>query len=128
MSDAEKKTDYIYLDYSEHYRSIPLYLILTVFTCGLFNLYWNYRQMVACNDMLGEDEFSFWMWFLLSLVTCGFYHIYYQYRMGSVIVEIQREQGERENKDLPVISLIFSFIFPIIVDCIHQNEINKLAS
>ncbi len=128
MNSVEKKAGDVYLDHSEHYHSIPLYLILTIITCGLFNIYWNYRQMEACNDMLGEDEFNFWIWFLLVLVTCGIYHIYYQYRMGSVIVEIQRAQGEREYKDLPIISLIFSFFFlSIIVDCIHQNEINKLA-
>ena len=49
--------------------SIPLYLVLTLVTCGLFNLYWNYRQMVACNAMLGRREFSWLVWFLLTLVT-----------------------------------------------------------
>ena len=32
-----------YGDEGRHYASIPLYLILTLLTAFLFNLYWNYR-------------------------------------------------------------------------------------
>ena len=114
--------------YSEHRAGIPLYLILTILTCGLFNLYWNYRQITACNDLLGRREFSFWVWVLLSLVTCGIYHIFYQYKMGAAIVEIQANFGRVLFDKLPVISVIVTILgFSIVVDCIHQHEINKLV-
>ena len=58
-----------YGDERRHYASIPLYLILTILTAFIFNLYWNYRQMVACNELLGRKEFSFLVWLLLSLVA-----------------------------------------------------------
>jgi hypothetical protein len=38
--------------------NIPLYLVLTILTCGIYNLYWNYRQMEACNVLLKRREFS----------------------------------------------------------------------
>ena len=63
----------IYQEYivnSEYLKSIPLYLILTILTCGLFNLYWNYTQMKACNDALRREEFNFILWILLSIITC----------------------------------------------------------
>ena len=114
---------------SSNVLSIPLYLVLTLLTCGLFNIYWNYRQMDACNELLGRREFDFWLWFLLVIITCGIYHIFYQYKMGSAVVEIQRRDDRPVFDNLPVISVIVTIIgFTIVVDCIHQNEINKLVS
>ncbi len=109
------------------YINIPLYLILTILTCGIFNLYWNYRQMEACNALLNRREFSFWIWLLLSILTCGIYHIFYQYKMGAAIVEIQHLM----NRDLfdkhPLISVFVTIIgLSVVVDCIHQHEINKI--
>ena len=115
--------------YDEHYCSIAKYLIVTVLTCGLFNLYWNYRQMQACNDLLEEEHFSFGLWLLLTIVTCGLYHIYYQYKMGRSITEIQEELGLHVFEILPLISLVATlFGLSILVDCIHQYEINKIVS
>ncbi len=114
--------------YYHHFISTPAFLLLTLVTCGLFNIYWNFRQMEACNDLLGRQEFEFFTWVLLSIVTCGIYHIFYQYKMGSAIVEIQRRQGKPVFENLPVISVVVStFALTIIVDCIHQAEINKLV-
>ena len=110
-----------------HTLSIPLYLVGTVLTLGLFNLYWNYRQMASCNELLDRDEFSFGMWILLCLVTCGLYHFYYQYKMGEAINEIQRSYELPVLNDLPVLSLLTTLVgFGIVTDCIHQHEINKI--
>jgi hypothetical protein len=108
--------------------SIPLYLVFAILTCGLFNLYWNYRQMGACNGLLKRRQFSFWVWLLLSLVTCGIYHFFYQYQMGAAIVEIQRNYDAIVFDKLPLVSL-FATIFglSIVVDCIHQDELNKVT-
>lgn len=108
--------------------SIPLFLVLTLITCGLFNLYWNYRQMEGCNEMLGRTEFKFWLWFFLSIITCGIYHIFYQYKMGKAILEIQQNRNSHLFDSLPLISVLVSiFGSTLIVDCIHQYELNKLV-
>lgn len=108
--------------------NIPLYLILTLVTAGIFNLFWNWRQMQACNALLGRREFSWLRWVVLSLLTFLLYHIYYQYKMGAAIVEIQRRQGEPVFEELPLVSLLATiFGFSIAADCIHQYELNKLA-
>ena len=119
-------TDRFY--FRRHILSIPLHLIVTLLTCGLWNLYWNYRQMEACNDMLGRREFNFLAWLLLIFITCGIWHIYYQYKMGAVIVEIQRHMGREIFDNLPLVScLVTVFGLSIVADIIHQAEINKLA-
>jgi len=107
--------------------SIPVYLLLTLVTLGLWNLYWNYRQMRECNHLLGRREFSWPVWFLLSLLTCGLYHLYYQYKMGAAIVEIERARGMIVNEDLALLSLLAAlFGVGVVADCIHQHELNKI--
>jgi len=113
---------------SKYNRSIPLYLILTIITLGIFNLYWNYLQMEACNTLLKRTEFRFGRWILFSILTFGIYHIFYQYKMGSAIVEIQRSNNKQVFESLPIVSLFTTlFGFSIVADCIHQHEINKLV-
>jgi hypothetical protein len=111
-----------------HAVSIPLYLVLTIVTAFLFNIYWNYRQMDACNDLLGRDEFSFLGWVLLCLVTCGLYHFFYQYKMGAAINEIQELRELPVTENLPVLSVVAAILgVGIVADCIHQFEINKIV-
>jgi len=117
------------LENKQYNLSIPLYLILTLITCGLFNLYWNYKQMEACNELLKREDFNFVYWLLFSILTCGIYHIYYQYKMGAAIMEIQKNADKLIFDSLPIISCLATiFGMSIVVDCIHQHEINKIVS
>ncbi len=114
--------------HEEHAISIALYLILSLLTCFLFDIYWNYRQMEACNDLLGRDEFRFWRWLLLVFITFGIYHFFYQYQMGRAIVEIQDHRGGPTTDGLPVLSVVATLLgFGVVADCIHQLEINRLV-
>ncbi len=107
--------------------SVALYLILTIVTLGLFNLYWNYRQMQACNELLERREFSWLLWILLCVVTFGLYYFYYQYKMGAVINEIQDRYDLPFTEGLPILSVVAAIIgFGVIADCIHQHELNKI--
>jgi hypothetical protein len=116
-------------DVSRYYANIPLYLALTLVTAFLFNLYWNYRQMEACNDLLERDEFSFLTWLVLVIITCGLYHFFYQYKMGAAINEIQQDRGLAVSEGLPVLSVVAAVLgVGIVADCIHQHEINRIVS
>lgn len=115
-------------DEGRHYANVPLYLVLTIVTAFVFNLYWNYRQMQACNDLLDRDEFSFLVWLLLCIVTCGIYHFFYQYKMGAAINEIQEIRDLPITENLPVLSVIAAILgVGIVADCIHQFEINRIV-
>jgi hypothetical protein len=115
------------LDERRHSANIALYLVLTILTLGIFNLYWNYRQMRSCNELLARQEFSFLIWILLVIVTCGLYHFYYQYKMGAAINEIQRLEDLPVTDGLPVLSLIAAVLgVGVVADCIHQHELNVI--
>ncbi len=110
-----------------HYANIALYLVVTLVTCGIFNLYWNYRQMESCNALLRRDEFSWILWLLLTIVTCGIYHFYYQYKMGAAINEIQERFGYPVSEGLPILSVVAAiFGVGVVADCIHQYELNRI--
>jgi len=116
------------IDESGYHANIALYLLLTILTLGLFNLYWNWRQMQACNDLLERDEFSFLVWLLLVVVTCGIYHLFYQYKMGAAINEIQERRDLLVTDGLPVLSVVAAILgVGVVADCIHQYEINKIV-
>lgn len=108
---------------SEHIRNIPLDIILTLVTCGIFNFFVQYYQMKAVNEMLKQEKYSFITWFLLVLVTCGLFHIYHEYAKS---VDIARVTGLKEQQVQGILSLVLTFLgLFIITDAIQQSQINE---
>lgn len=106
-------------------RDIVVSIILSLVTCGIYSLYWQYKQMETLNAWLGRDEYNFWMWLLLSIVTCGLYAIYIEYKMAKSITDIQQTEGLTVNTNLPLICLLLAlFGLPIVSLAIQQNEID----
>jgi len=127
MSQGDYRPEAYDPDEGRHTASIALYLVLTILTLGIFNLYWNYCQMRSCNELLGHQEFSFVLWLLLVILTCGLYHFYYQYKMGAAINEIQRLENLPVTDGLPLLSLIAAVLgVGVVADCIHQHELNAI--
>jgi hypothetical protein len=113
----------------EHRVEIAVGIVLSLLTCGLYNVYWNYREMEAVNALLGRREFDFVHWLLLTLVTCGLYHIYYEYRMGSEIQGWLTEHGRPVSPNLALMGLLLSvFGLTVIADAVYQHELNKLIA
>jgi len=106
---------------SEFVRNIPLDIIITLLTCGLFNLYVQYRQCLALNHMLKEEKYSFLMWLIFTVLTCGLYHIYHEYRKSSDLSDTLHLGGSNE----PLVVLILSiFGLVLVADAIQQSHIN----
>lgn len=113
----------------EHEVAIPLGIIFSLVTCGLYNVYWNYKEMGALNELLGRKEYDFTHWLLLSLVTCGLYHVYYEYKMGQDLAERLKAFGHDANPNLAYVGLALSLCgLWVVTDAIYQHEINKLVA
>ena len=113
---------------SEHRIEVFMGIILSLVTCGLYNIYWNYRQMQAMNALLGRSEYDFLKWLILTIVTCGVYHVYYEYRMGTDLQTWLTQNGRVVSPNLALVGLLLSCIgLTIIVDAIYQHEFNKLV-
>lgn len=104
-----------------HVRNIALDIVLTLITCMLYNLYVQYKQMEAVNDMLKQNKYSFVLWLVLTIITCGLYHIYHEYRKSTDIAKsLHKDAGSAG-----VIAVILTFLgLGFINDAIQQSEIN----
>jgi hypothetical protein len=102
-------------------------ILVTLVTCGIYGLYWQYKQMATLNAWLKRDEYSFWLWFLLSIITCGIFGIYYEYKMANGINKVQADNDLVFDSNLPIICVLLA-IFGIGVAslAIQQHQINRL--
>lgn len=107
---------------SEYVTNIAWDIIWTVLTCGLYNIYVQYRQIHAVNAMLKQDKYHFGWWALFTLVTFGLYHIYHEYRISEDIAKLVNEP----QSSLPIISIICTVLGVwIVADAIQQTYINR---
>lgn len=108
-------------------RNIVTGILLAIITCGIYSLYWQYKQMDTLNSWLGRQEYSFGLWLVLSFLTCGIFSLYYEYKMATGINEIQTNKGMYVDANLPILCVLLAlFGVGIASIAIQQSHINKL--
>ncbi len=106
-------------------RNIAIDILLTLVTCGIYNIYIQYKQIQALNILLNQEKYQFVTWALLTLVTCGIYHLYHEYRMSDDLCRLVSPQNP--NGSEPILCLVVSLLgAPIVADAIQQSRINQL--
>lgn len=117
-SEIEKRTAA-----PQYVRSVAADIILTLVTCGLWNIWVQARQMRAVNFMINKEKYRFWIWAGLTLITCGLWHIYHEFRLSQ---DISLAMGKGPSDISPVVHLLLSvFALSIIADALQQSEINS---
>lgn len=103
-------------------RNIPLCVILSIVTCGIYGIYWMIKLNDEINALAGEPyATSGGMVFLLSVVTCNIYNLYWMYKMGERSDRINGIQGNSN-----ILYLVIGiFGFGIVNYCLMQDTINK---
>ncbi len=108
-------------------RSIPLYIVLSIVTCGIFAIYWficltNDTNAVA-ND---ENGTSGGVAFLLSLVTCGIYGLYWAWKQGDKIDYALNARGIPSSNSGVIYLILSIFGLGIIAYALMQDNLNKI--
>ena len=106
----------------EHIRSIAKDIFFTILTLGFWNIYVQYRQILAMNQILGREKYRFWPWLLLSIITLGIYHVYHEYRMSSDLSLKLKETSSAET--ILAVTMAVLGLFPV-TDAIQQSQINR---
>jgi len=109
-------------------RSIPLYIILTLLTCGLFFIYWFIVLAGDIRRLKGGTKPNGVTDYLLGFITCGIYLWYCYYQYPKYIVEIQEKREVRVN-DISLAALLLGiFGLGIVSLALIQNEVNKIVA
>lgn len=108
-------------------RDIAIAIILSIFTCGIYSIYW----FIVLSDDVGKannnPQISGGVAFLLNLVTCGIYGIYWSYKLGKEMFEANQKHGIPANDNSIMYLILSLFGFQIITWAILQSELNKIA-
>ena len=109
-------------------RSIPLAIVLSFITVGLYALYWVYTLTEDAHAAAGErTTASGGMVILFSLITCGIYSLYWLYKMGETIIMAKQKRGMAVDTNLPIIYLVLAlFGFGIISYALMQSALNDI--
>ncbi len=110
-------------------RSIATSIILTIFTCGIYGIFWFISLTDDIKNASDDDSIpSGGTAFLLTLVTCGIYGIYWAYRMGKGIMRAKEIAGYKNITDNSVLYLVLQiFGFAIVNYALMQNELNIIG-
>ena len=111
-------------------RSIPVCIILSIVTCGIYNLYWIYRLAKDVNTLnaaqqkpTGQDA---GMVILLYIITCGLYGIYFYWKVGKLVKQLQFDIGYYVEDNSLVMMLLCIFGLGLISNCILQSTLNDI--
>ena len=109
-------------------RSIPLCIVLSLVTCGIYSLYWIYKMNDEINYLSGETEgTSGGLVLIYSILTCGIYTIYWGYRMGER-VDLMRNMNGSSHILYLILLLTSGFssgITSLVAYSLMQDSINK---
>ncbi|MCA5013142.1 MULTISPECIES: DUF4234 domain-containing protein [unclassified Enterococcus] len=112
--------------YQANKKSVPLIILLSFITCGIYSLFWMYdvtRQLCEVNE---DQTTNPGLVVLLSIITCGIYTLYWWYKIGSMFVESQARENVRPIVDNKIVLLVLSiFGFSIISMGILQADLNR---
>lgn len=109
-------------------RSIPLAIVLSFVTVGLYALYWVYTLTEEAHAAAGErTTASGGMVILFSLLSCGIYSFYWLYKMGETIIIAKQRRGMAVDTNIPLIYLVLALCgFGIISYALMQSALNEI--
>ncbi len=108
-------------------RSVPMCVILSIVTCGIYMLYW-YVCAVNEVDAVTEDPGpGGGMCLLLTIVTCGIYNVYWGWKMGDKLDASRARNGVVPGSFAILFLLLNLFGLSIVTLAIIQSELNNYS-
>lgn len=107
-------------------RSIALYILVTIFTCGIFGIVWMVLLANDINTVSGVEDTNGIVVFLLTFITCGIYGLYWAFKCGEKIDRAKQNRGIASSNG-GVLYLLLYIFGGVIAYALIQNEINNLA-
>lgn len=107
-------------------RSIPVCIILSIVTCGIYSLYWFVTLTDDSNSLSqAQDPTSGILALVFTVITCNIYGIYWAYKMGEKL-DLAYAQRGMPTQNQAILYLILELVFPIVGWALMQNAINSM--
>lgn len=107
-------------------KSIALCIILSLVTCGIYELYWFITLANDVNTVSDSNDPNGGVVFLLTLITCGIYGLFWAYRCGEKLDQAKQRRGIPASNG-GILYLLLYLFGGIIALALIQNEVNNLA-
>ena len=108
-------------------RSLPLAIIFSLITCGIYLIYWEYRILDSLYKV-NRLPSSAGVDVLLSIVTCGIYGLYMLYRAGKMESSAMSMYGFPEKDEGALYVILGIFGLGIVSLAILQSNINSMLA
>ena len=105
-------------------RDPIMVMVLSLVTCGIYQLYWISKSYEELNRGLGREQFNFVKDLLLSVVTCGIYGIYAMWQFLNGVTELQQKWGVQPKFEAPIMFIVL-FVFGPAVTFMAQDSLNN---
>jgi len=105
-------------------RNIALVIILSIITCGIYQLYWLWVTISALDSEGQNSNMPAVAQFILMFFYVGF--ILFGLNADANINAIKTKRGI-PTSDNKVLYIVLGIFLPIVLVCLVQNEINKLT-
>lgn len=107
-------------------RSVPVVIILSLVTCGIYYWYWLYITAAEVKNYTNDPSINPGVELLLCIVTCGIYTIYWYYKYSKKVYEAQIAAGIPGATDNTVLNTVLALFFPPVSMGILQSSLNEL--
>lgn len=105
-------------------RSIPLCIIFSLLTFGIYGIYWFVKLTDELNSHASTKTAGGGTAFVFSILTCGIYSLYWYVKQGKKVDEINGNPGGNTGILYVILACLGLGIIPY---CLMQSELNKIA-
>jgi hypothetical protein len=107
-------------------------LLLSLVTCGIYGLYWQFKTSDELRAATGDDSINPLLELLLTLVTVGIWGVYVMYRNAQKIHRVLASRDPSRNDPSQTILILaiagyFVLVTQLMALWLLQEEMNQLA-
>ena len=119
-----------YYDCGVQARDIAVAVILSIVTCGIYNIFWFIKMVDDVNRVSNDQNAqSGGITWLLTFITAGIYGVYWYYQAGKKMRYAKQVRNMPADDNTEVLYLVLAlFGFGIVNMCLIQSDLNKMAT
>ena len=108
-------------------RNIPILILLSIITCGIYYIYWIYKTTDEIKNFMEMEDINPSLELILSIITCGVYTFYWYYKFGKILyLEMTKKAGMDSKEDSTTLLVILNLFMYIIPAAIFQDKLNSI--